>query len=368
VEAVTVTGPSPVGAVVLGVSRSGTSLATGSLVAAGFCVGREQDLMPANSSNPAGYWENTAVWRANEELLAAAGGTWFSPPSREAQSSIRTQASDRLQDLLGRLREHAGQRPLVIKDPRVCALLDLWNPLIDRLLHPVLPIRDPLEIALSLAARDGTPAAFAHASWEVQTLTLLEYLHGRAVTVVRYEDLLAAPEAAAEFVAAAAQRLDPGLLARIDPTAAAGMARRELRHNDARLLDAGDHLTRSQLELWRFLDGLHAGDHVLNVPEKLRQPSRAALALTRQECERLRSEELRLHMTAELQELRVHRRDLDELAQDFRERAELAEQRLAAVTNSKSWRITASLRAIGRTTRRGGQVRPVPLPGPQTDQ
>ena len=143
--------PSPVGAVVLGVSRSGTSLASGSLVAAGFCVGRDQDLMPASSANPAGHWENMTVYRANEELLAAAGGSWFSPPSRDAQLSIQARASDRLRDLLCLLREHADHRPLVIKDPRVAALLDLWGPLIDGLLHPVLVVRDPVEIALSLA-------------------------------------------------------------------------------------------------------------------------------------------------------------------------------------------------------------------------
>lgn len=364
--------PSPVGAVVLGVSRSGTSLASGSLVAAGFCVGRDQDLMPASSANPAGHWENMTVYRANEELLAAAGGSWFSPPSRDAQLSIQARASDRLRDLLCLLREHADHRPLVIKDPRVAALLDLWGPLIDGLLHPVLVVRDPVEIALSLEARDGTPTAFALASWEVQTSGLLGFLHGRAVTIVRYEDLLASSEAVTAFVAAATARLDQRFRACIDPAAAARMVRPQLRRNDARSLDAGEYLTGRQAELWHFLEGLSTGDQELSVHPELRRPKHAAVALTAREPMRLRAEELGTNLAAELRALRARAAELDTLAKGWQDRAARAEQvatraeqRHLAVTNSKSWRITAPLRAVGNAARRARPARSRSLPASQ---
>ena len=36
-------------------------------------------------------------------------------------------------------------------------MMPLWQPVIEGVLHPVVVIRDPVEIARSLRLRDGTP-------------------------------------------------------------------------------------------------------------------------------------------------------------------------------------------------------------------
>jgi len=353
----------PVGAVVLGASRSGTSLVAGSLVAAGFYVGADEELMPANRGNPAGYWENVAVCRANEELLDTLDGSWFAPPSNEAQLSARLRATHGLQALLDRLRRQAGERPLVIKDPRIGVLLKIWGPLIEDLLHPVLAVRHPLEVALSLKRRDGTPTPFAQASWEAHTSALLAYLHGRSVTVVRYEDLLAGREAVTSFVATVSGRLHPSLAGRVDPDAAPLTVRPALRHNDAAALDADGYLTGRQAELWRFVGSLPAGHQVLHVPPALRRMGRAALTLTRHEEERLReraelAEQISRNAehaiaTAEQRAAIAEQRaaEAEERAASAAQRTADAEARLAGVTGSNSWRITAPLRAIAHTAR-----------------
>jgi hypothetical protein len=59
-----------VGAVVFGMGRSGTSAVTGTLVSSGFYAGADSELMEASSGNPAGYWENLAVFPGRDCTLA----------------------------------------------------------------------------------------------------------------------------------------------------------------------------------------------------------------------------------------------------------------------------------------------------------
>lgn len=363
------------GAIVLGASRSGTSLATGLLAAAGFYAGAETDLMVANSANPAGYWENMGLFSLNEDLLAALDGSWFAPPSGDAQLATAEQAAGRIRRLLARLSEQAGEAPLVIKDPRIGTLINLWAPEIENLLHPVLTVRHPVEIAFSLAARDGTPTAFAQAHWELHTLRLLGHLHGRAATIVRYEDMLAVPGAATAFVSAVADQLDPELRGHVDGHAARDVIRTELRHHDARALDSAAHLTVRQSELWRFLASLPAGTQIVRVPSPLLSASRVALREAGGSLELIRAEDDRVRLIQthrdELGQLEEHARTLAATTEEWRDRAERAEEvaasanrRLAGLVTSRSWRLTAPLRAIARILRRARSsgARPVPVP------
>ncbi len=323
------------GAIVLGASRSGTSLATGLLVAAGFHAGAGSELMPANSGNPAGYWENLGVWRANEELLAALDGTWFAPPSRDAQMVIGRQATGRLRALLAQMCERAGERPIVVKDPRIGALLEIWGPLITDLLHPVLAVRHPLEIALSLEARDGTPTAFAQASWEVHTRRLLGYLNGRTVTVVRYGDLLEDTSAATAFVSATVGALGPRQRGHVDVPGLGDVIRSELRHQHAEPLDDADCLTLRQAELWHFLKSVPAGTRSLDVPQALLRAGGGAQGQPGNAERLLRAEQNRLRLAqAQLAELEDYARNLETLTAELEDRAERAEG-LAASANER---------------------------------
>jgi hypothetical protein len=403
------------GAIVLGMSRSGTSLASGALVAGGFYVGSAEDLMPASPANPAGYWENVAVRELNEQLLASVTGSWFTPPRRRPSCKARSQATDRVRAVFERLQSEAGGRPLVIKDPRIGVLLELWAPVIDGVLHPALAVRHPVEIALSLARREGIPAALALLSWELHTVRILEYLNGRRVTVVHYDDLLRVPEAAGEFVAATAERLAPSLKLCINAGAAPPTVNASLRHHDAASLDAAEHLTGRQARLWSFLSGLASGNQVLDVPSGLRATTATATASAGAEARWVRAiegqlrfvderaehlDELRslrvraeraeaqtehalaqaehAHMTGEHAQARAEQAQAEaeraqaqagqaqaqaELQRTRADRAEqtagtaaqaaaISEQRYATIVSSRSWRVTASLRALAAVARR----------------
>lgn len=266
------------GVVIFGMSRSGTSAVTAMFVRAGFYAGASDELMPADCSNPGGYWENLRILRANEEILARLGGTWLRPPGTEAQRAASDWAGLRLRAELDRLVEGAAGAPIVIKDPRIGVLLPLWQPLIDGLLAPIIVTRDPIEIADSLRRRDGTPRRLALAAWELHMSSLLACYEGRPVTVAPFAAMLESPERAAVIVRCAVARLSPALTTRVAPDRAPAALERKYRNHTASDEDRHRHLTVSQARLWRFLSSLPAGEGALRFPPRLGATEREAMA------------------------------------------------------------------------------------------
>ncbi|HKT45523.1 MAG TPA: sulfotransferase [Gaiellaceae bacterium] len=183
------------GVVVLGMHRSGTSVATRLVSLMGFSPGRDGDLLPAHPDNPAGYWENASLVGANDEILGALESDWSRPP--------------RLEELRERRPEVEALRPVarslvasalsadrwVWKDPRACLTLPFWLPLLGEDVSIVLIHRNPLEVAASLQARDGFDIPVGLALWERYVRSSLAAAEGRAVCVTSYERLVADPQA-----------------------------------------------------------------------------------------------------------------------------------------------------------------------------
>jgi hypothetical protein len=361
-----------IGAVVLGMGRSGTSAVTEMLVAAGFSAGRERDLMAADRHNPRGYWENLRIWELNEEILGRLGGSWFAPPPEEAQRTARDWATARLEGALTQLVAHGDGAPVALKDPRVGVMMTLWAPIIARYLHPVLVIRDPLEIAQSLCLRDATPVPFALASWELHLTALVRHLRDRVVTVAPYRELLGSPDLPRRLVAAVAGHLTDDCARVVRPEAAGAALDPTLRRRRAAVGEQEQELTGRQLALWRMLAGLEAGDQRLRAPGELLRPNPTARACVAAEAKRLQQAEQAAarerQMAATLHECGTLAQRL-EAASDAtrsltmtvtaeRARAETAataqrqaEDRLEVMQASWSWRLTAPLRAGRRRLR-----------------
>jgi hypothetical protein len=64
----------------IGMHRSGTSLAARMLSLLGVSLGSPEGLLPPGPDNPAGYWENKSIQEFDDELLADRGGAWDHPP------------------------------------------------------------------------------------------------------------------------------------------------------------------------------------------------------------------------------------------------------------------------------------------------
>lgn len=340
------------GVVVLGAGRSGTSAITRAFVTAGFFAGRDEDLLGAARSNPVGHYEPLPVLETNERLLERLGG---GAPTREEQLALRAKVEPQLREILESLAMHAGGAPLAIKEPRINRLLPLWGPVMDGVLHPVLAVRDPLEVARSVARRDETPVGHALAAWEIQTTLALTWLAGREATVAHYGQLTNRTETAAEIVRAATAHLVPVQAKEIDPGRASSALRPDLRTHR---IDAGSHatyLTQRQAELWQYLSELPSGNSLLSPPGELRAPSEAALEAATAEDRRVKligdCHALSTEYTKAIAQIGEFEKSLAEAHRAGRRAAE-GEQRglreLERVQHSPSWRITAPLRWLAR--------------------
>lgn len=209
------------GVLVLGMHRSGTSALTRVLNLLGLDAGRDV-LMGASESNPTGHWEVERLTSFNDRLLDDLGGRWSAPPAVDPATLVGLADGPWGTEAAALHAEAFAGTAWVWKDPRVCLLLPFWRAVLarseDQAPHEVVALRDPTEIAGSLAARDGMALAFGLALWERYTRSLLASLVGERACFVHYERLLAEPEnTARELVAFCADALsdEPDRLAEV---------------------------------------------------------------------------------------------------------------------------------------------------------
>lgn len=150
---------------VLGMHRSGTSLAARLLNMMGAYFAPEGVSNGANAENPKGFWERRDVRNLNNMVLRAAGADWdelsrFSL-DRVPVATLEQFKSEAAQ-IIHQLDSH---RPWFIKEPRLCVLAPLWLELLE---FPVCVFvyRSPLEVARSLQMRNQFSIAFGLALWE----------------------------------------------------------------------------------------------------------------------------------------------------------------------------------------------------------
>ena len=183
---------------VLGMHRSGTSAVAGALQYCGVELG--SDLMAPGVDNPKGFWEHAGVVAIHDRLLAALDRAWNDPralPDGWKKADAAIAAAIELEDLL---RTEFGAAQLwAVKDPRLCRLLPLWWPVLQRMrVQPaaVFVMRQPREVAASLLKRNDWPLGLSRLLW-IQHLLDAESATGDvARTVLPYSSLLEDAEAA----------------------------------------------------------------------------------------------------------------------------------------------------------------------------
>jgi len=178
---------------VLGMHRSGTSALTRVLNLAGAELGSA--LLPAIPGvNDGGFWEHAAVVRLHEQLLERLNSSWHDvgplPKEwwrREGVAPIREQLCELLS------REFSNAPLWAIKDPRLCRLLPMWMQIFDELGWTpgfILAVRNPHEVAASLARRDCFPQSKSLLLWLNHVLESTEWTQSHPRVVVTYDELL----------------------------------------------------------------------------------------------------------------------------------------------------------------------------------
>jgi hypothetical protein len=201
------------GVFVLGMHRSGTSAATRlvNLLGVETCVA--SDLLPWARDNPRGHWESRSLNVFNDRILATLGWDWTCPgrlragwESNPALARLEDEAPDAFERVFP-------TSQWVWKDPRNCLTLPFWARCLDVEPVVVLVHRNPLEIAASLADREGFTKPVALALWERYLRTCLDSLSARRVLVTDYVDIVADPlgwsSGVREFLAASRVVTEP---------------------------------------------------------------------------------------------------------------------------------------------------------------
>lgn len=219
---------------VLGMHRSGTSLTMGVLHRLGVYLGAAENLMQPSKDNPEGYFENERIVAIDDRLLARLGGSWDEPPEPPGGWERSPALADLRAEARGFLEREFGGYPLWgWKDPRTCLLVPFWRELVPDARY-VLCFRNPLDVAASLAARDGFPLAKSLRLWLVYTAKALADTAGLPKTLISFEDYFVDWDGAVARLAKAA-----GLDA--DAAAARSLLRPELRHHGHTLADVLRH-------------------------------------------------------------------------------------------------------------------------------
>jgi hypothetical protein len=189
-----------IGVFVLGMHRSGTSVATRLINLLGVPAPIDEDLLPTDSGNPTGYWESASLVAFNDRLLAALGSDMTCPDAFTA-----VWEGDPRLDGLHREAVNAFARAFptqywVFKDPRNCITLPFWVRVLDIRPLVVLIHRNPCEIAASYRNHwgDGEGIPYLFALWERYLRQALCHIDGIPVLVTNYEHLLAEPVAWSE--------------------------------------------------------------------------------------------------------------------------------------------------------------------------
>lgn len=178
---------------VVGTGRTGSSALARVL---GLCGGAlPLRTLPANFANPTGYWEPELSVALNDRFLEAHGSSWHDATLRLQLGSVEQREADGLvrdaSFLLALAFESHG--PLVIKDPRISALLPYWTEAAHRagmrttIVHN---FRNPEDVAASLASRDGLSRAESDALWLKYNLLAERETRAFPRVFVSYEELL----------------------------------------------------------------------------------------------------------------------------------------------------------------------------------
>jgi GT2 family glycosyltransferase len=152
---------------VLGMHRSGTSLLAGALAECGYFVGDR--LLPPQEDNPKGFFEDATLVALHDELLDVIGLRWDDPrplpENWEKFDGVRA-VREKIEAYFDAV--FLPQKRWALKDPRMSRLLPLWKGILfKRGIKPKIihVIRRAEEVAKSLHARNGIAREYAMLLW-----------------------------------------------------------------------------------------------------------------------------------------------------------------------------------------------------------
>jgi glycosyltransferase involved in cell wall biosynthesis len=187
---------------VLGSHRSGTSALTRTLSLLGATL--PVNLTSPQPDNMFGYWEPVEVMQLNADILSTMKSEWYDIRPIDEPWFISAIADQWNERLCGILKREYGKAPLwVIKEPRLNTLLPVTlRALRDVDVAPLalFAVRNPIEVARSLAKRDGFTLGYGVMLWMRNMLDAELHTRGVPRSFVTYDGLLERREANLERI------------------------------------------------------------------------------------------------------------------------------------------------------------------------
>jgi glycosyltransferase involved in cell wall biosynthesis len=260
---------------VLGMHRSGTSSVAGALIQLGGAA--PHNLLPPQADNPTGFWESSVLMALNDEILSAGGSDWrdwrkfdSTRIDATAAAALRARAGSALSG------EFGDATLAIVKDPRMCRLLPFWSSVFHEAgwaVRPLLLLRSPLEVALSLNRRDGIALSHGCLIWLRHVLDAEAETRNVRRAVLSWNDFLADRRGALELLGEQLDltwpRWSDSAVAEIDGFVSADLKHQSSSEQDLRVHPAVSALVRetnaamiglaedpSNGRIWRKLDDI----------------------------------------------------------------------------------------------------------------
>ncbi|MEO8381335.1 MAG: sulfotransferase [Acidobacteriota bacterium] len=314
--------------IVAGMHRSGTSLVAQLLEAMGLHAGHSTDFEPPNMFNPTGLWEHKVAAAINRELLAELSSTWTNVLNLDLAKLPDSRRADyvrRAGELGGAMGELG---PFLLKDPRMSLLFPIWREALPGAIA-VIPWRDPMAVARSIATRDGRALLPSIALWEHHNRTLLRDSEGLPRVLISYDQLMAEPMRVLQELHAALTELGVQGLTVPSAQSIAQIVIPDF-NRSSRTATAGGTLLDS--EQTALLESLRTGAALRETIAPISARTRGVLALS-----------------AEIETLHIEK---ESEKQAFQTRLSLLDRLLLEVFQSLTWKIGGRFTGVLRTLRR----------------
>ena len=170
-------------------------------------IGPEDDLLLPSPEHPTGSWQNASITQLNDRVLNTLGGSWQHPPALEPGWERDTRLLSLRRDAERAVRDLFGDVELVAwSDPRTSILLPFWQGVVP-IAGTVLMLRDPAEVAMSLALHHQIEPEHAATLW-LRYVTAA-WLDAPSVLAIHYSDLGADLVGVAGAIASFIDQPDP---------------------------------------------------------------------------------------------------------------------------------------------------------------
>ncbi len=177
---------------IIGAHRSGTSVFTQILSVLGYDLGKT--LMPPSFDNPRGFWENQKIVGIHEKLIKRFHKNWTTAGFLPSDWLLSDTAEETVEELEQVLVEDFNKKdPILIKDPRLCMLLPIWQTIAERqklVLKPLIIIRSPEAVATSISRRNDISLTDARVLAVSYLQALCDLPKDGNTTVVIYERIV----------------------------------------------------------------------------------------------------------------------------------------------------------------------------------